>query len=151
MSGKRLHLALLALLAGIFVWSAVNPHDFFTWLLEVLPAVIGAAILIATFKRFRFTPLVYTLMAGFMVILMVGGHYTYALAPPGFWMEDVFGFHRNHYDRIGHFFQGFVPAMISRELLIRKSPLRPGGWLFFLVVCVALAISASYEFVEWGM
>lgn len=149
--GRRLHLMLLAGLTAVFVWSAINPHDHFTWFLEVLPAIAGTAVLAATYPRFKFTPLAYSLMAFFMAILMVGGHYTYAEVPAGNWIRDAYGLSRNHYDRFGHFFQGVVPAIIARELLIRKSPLKRGGWLFFIVVCIALAISASYEFFEWGM
>jgi putative membrane protein len=149
--GRRLHLMLLTGLSAVFVWSAINPHDHFTWFLEVLPAIAGTAVLAATYPRFKFTPLAYSLMAFFMAILMVGGHYTYAEVPVGNWIRDAYGLSRNHYDRFGHFFQGIVPAIIARELLIRKSPLKRGGWLFFIVVCIALAISASYEFFEWGM
>jgi putative membrane protein len=106
-------------------------------------------ILIATARRFPLTPLSYRLIFVHALILMVGGHYTYAKVPLGFWMRDLFHLARNNYDRIGHFAQGFVPAIIAREVLLRKTPLKPGGWLFFLVACVCLAISACYEFVEW--
>jgi putative membrane protein len=133
----------------IFVWSAINPHDYFTWILEVFPAIIGVAILAVTYRRFRFTPLVYTLIAIHMVILMIGGHYTYAEVPFGNWIRDYFGLSRNHYDRLGHFAQGFVPAMIAREVLLRLNVLKRGGWLFVLVVSVCLAFSALYELFEW--
>ena len=106
-------------------------------------------ILVLTYKRFPLTPLAYRLIFLHACILMLGGHYTYAEVPLGYWMKDAFGFTRNHYDRIGHFAQGFVPAIIAREILIRRSPLRPGKWLFFIVLCVCLAISACYEFIEW--
>jgi putative membrane protein len=102
-----------------------------------------------TYRRFPLTPLLYTLLAIHALILMVGGHYTYALVPLGFWVQDLLGFARNHYDRLGHFAQGFIPAILVREVLLRTSPLRPGRWLFFLVTAVCLAFSACYEFIEW--
>lgn len=117
--------------------------------LEIFPILIGAPILLATYRRFPLTPLVYTLLAIHAVILMVGGHYTYARVPLGFWAEEFFGLSRNHYDRLGHFAQGFVPAMLVRELLLRTSPLRRGRWLFVLVTAVCLAFSACYAFIEW--
>ncbi len=141
---------LLALGAAALVWSGALPSDRFTWLLEVAPVLIGVPILVATYRRFPLTPLAYRLILLHALILMVGGHYTYAKVPLGFWMRDAFGLARNHYDRIGHFAQGFVPAIVAREVLLRKTPLRPGAWLFSLVTCVCLAISASYELVEWG-
>lgn len=141
----------IVLAAGIvaLVVSAIGAKDSFTWLLEVAPALIGAPILIATYRRFPLTPLLYRLLLLHAVILMVGGHYTYAEVPLGFWMQQAFGFTRNHYDRIGHLAQGFVPALLAREVLLRRSVLRRGGWLFFLVTCVCLAFSALYELVEW--
>lgn len=141
--------ALLALVAAVFVWSAIGPYDRFTWVLEVFPAVIGVAVLIATYRRFRLTDPVYVLIAVHAIILMVGGHYTYARVPPFDWLKEVLHFSRNHYDRVGHFAQGFVPAMIAREVLLRTTPLRRGKMLFFLVVCVCLAVSAAYELLEW--
>lgn len=140
---------LLAIVVVFFAWSAISPHDRFTWWLEVFPVVAAAAILVPTWRRYRLTTLVYILIAIHAVILMVGGHYTYAEVPFGFWMRDTFGFERNHYDRIGHFAQGFVPAMIAREILLRSSPLKRGGWLFYIVVSICLAISAAYELIEW--
>ena len=142
-------LALLLSLVAILVWSGIRPHDRFTWVLEVFPALIGVPILVWVYPRFRMTRLVYTLLWVHAVILMVGGHYTYAQVPLGFWMEDAFGFARNHYDRIGHFAQGFIPAMLAREILIRKSPLAGSRWLPFLVGCVCLAFSAFYELIEF--
>jgi putative membrane protein len=133
----------------LLVLSGISPHDRFTWFLEVAPALVAAPILIATYRRFPLTSLAYVLIFVHAGILMLGGHYTYAEVPLGYWMKDLFGFTRNHYDRIGHFAQGFVPAILAREILIRKTPLRSGAWLFFLVTCVCLAISACYEFVEW--
>jgi putative membrane protein len=141
--------ALLALGAAVLVWSGIAPRDRFTWLLEVFPAILGGIALAATYGRFRFTNLVYSLMAAHALILMVGGKYTYAEVPAFNWLRDAYGLSRNHYDRVGHFAQGFVPAMIARELLLRKTPLRPGGWLYMLVVCCCLAVSAAYELVEW--
>lgn len=136
-------------LAAVFIWSLVRPHDYFTWLLEVLPAIIGVAVLVATYRRFRFSTLVYTLICLHAIILMVGGHYTYAEVPLFNWVRDVFGFSRNHFDRLGHFAQGFVPAIIAREILLRTTPLRRGKMLFYLIVSICLAISALYEIGEW--
>lgn len=130
-------------------WSAIRPHDIFTWFLEVLPALIGVVVLIATFRNFKFTKIAYWLLLAHSIILMVGGHYTYAEVPLFNWLKDVFGMARNNYDKVGHFAQGFVPAIISREILIRRSPLSSGKWLSFIVVCICLAISAFYELFEW--
>ncbi len=142
-------LILLALTAVAMVVSGVHPYDRTTWVLEVAPIFIGAPLLIATYRRFPLTPLLYRLLFLHSLILILGGHYTYARVPLGFWIQDLTGFARNHYDRLGHFAQGFVPAILAREVLIRKTPLRPGGWLFFLVACICLAFSATYEFIEW--
>jgi putative membrane protein len=135
--------------AALLVWSGIAPDDRTTWILEVFPIFIAVPLLVATARRFPLTPLAYRLIFIHALILMLGGHYTYAKVPLGFWIQDVFGFSRNHYDRIGHFAQGFVPAVIAREILIRRSPLKPGKWLFSIVLCVCLAISACYEFIEW--
>jgi len=129
--------------------SGVAPHDRLTWLLEVAPILIAVPVLIATARRFPLTPLAYRLIFLHALILMLGGHYTYAEVPLGDWVADALGLARNPYDRLGHLAQGFVPAIVVREILIRRSPLRPGKWLAFLVVCVCLAISAAYELVEW--
>jgi putative membrane protein len=139
------------LAAGLvaLAWSAIRPHDYFTWFMEVAPIFIGVPILVATGRRFPLTPLLYRLIFVHAVILMVGGHYTYAEVPLGFWMQRAFGFTRNHYDRIGHFAQGFVPAILAREILWRRGVVTRRGWLFFLVTCVCLAFSAFYELVEW--
>src|SRR4051812_7988527 len=142
-------LVLLVLGAIALIVSAINPADRTTWWLEVFPIFLAVPVLLATARRFPLTPLVYRLIFVHALILMLGGHYTYAKVPLGFWMERVFGFTRNQYDRIGHLAQGFVPAMLAREILSRRTPLRPGGWLFFLVTCVCMAISAFYEFIEW--
>lgn len=144
-------LGLLACVLALLAWSAIGPHDYETWALEVFPAVVGIAVLGATYRRFPLTALAYWLAAIHGAILIVGGHYTYALVPIGAWAREAFDLSRNHYDRLGHFAQGFVPAIIAREVLLRNTPLRRGGWLLFLVVCVCLAISAVYELVEWGV
>jgi putative membrane protein len=135
--------------AGLAV-SGWAPKDRFTWFLEVLPALIALPVLVATYRRFPLTRLAYRLILLHAAILMVGGHYTYAEVPLGEWMKRAFGFARNHYDRIGHFAQGFVPAILTREILLRRGIVRRRGWLFFLVTCVCLAISAGYELFEWA-
>jgi putative membrane protein len=145
----RYEIVLLVVVLAVLVWSGIQPADRFTWLMEVFPVLIAVPVLLATYRRFRFTPLVYTLMAVHACILMLGGKYTYAQVPLGFWMEHTFGFARNHYDRIGHFAQGFVPALIGREILIRLSPLKGSRWLPFVVLAFCMAISAFYEFIEW--
>jgi putative membrane protein len=142
---------LLSSVLAALLWSGISPHDRFTWFLEVVPAILGLIVLAATYHRFTFTTLAYTLMAIHAVILIVGGHYTYAEVPLFNWIRDAFGLTRNDYDRFGHFVQGFVPAIIAREVLLRRSPLKPGKWLFFIIVCICLAISASYELFEWSV
>lgn len=143
-------LSLMVIVLAALGVSALAPYDRATWWAEVMPVLIALPILVATWRRFPLTPLTYGLIAFFALILILGGAYTYARVPFGFWVQEVFDLARNPYDRIGHFFQGVTPAMLARELLLRTSPLRPGKWLFFLVLCVALAISASYELVEWA-
>ena len=138
--------ALLALLA----LSAWRPFELGTWAMEVAPVVIALPVLWATQRRFPLTPLLYALIFAHACVLMLGGHYSYARVPLGEWMRELFAFERNHYDRIGHFMQGAVPAMVARELLLRRTALQRGGWLFTLVTAVALAISAIYELIEWG-
>jgi putative membrane protein len=132
-------------------WSGYHPHDLVTWVLEVSPAVAAMVVLAATYRRFPLTPLAYTLIAFHAVVLIVGGHYTYAEVPAGNWLRDHYDLSRNHYDRFAHFVQGFVPAIVAREVILRCTPLKPGAWLFFLVTCVCVAISAVYELVEWGV
>ena len=135
----------------ILLWSAIAPYDYFTWVLEVFPAVVGLVILAATYKRFRLTDMLYCLLWVHAIILVVGGHYTYAHVPLFDWLRDAFDLERNNYDKLGHFAQGFVPAMLTREILLRKgvvSRKRP-GWLFFIVLSICMAISAWYELVEW--
>lgn len=139
---------LIATLAALAI-SGISPHDYTTWLLEVAPILVGLPILIITGRRFRLSQLLYRLLFIHAVILMVGGHYTYAEVPLGYWIKDAFGFARNNYDRIGHFAQGFVPAILVREVLLRRSPLVPGKWLSFLTICVCMTISVLYEFIEW--
>ena len=146
---RRLHLALLAAGLGVLAWSGYRPFDRFVWFLEVVPALVGGVALVALHRRFRFTNLVYTLVLLHAIILMIGGKYTYAEMPLFNWLRDEFGLARNYYDRVGHFAQGFVPAMIAREVLLRHEVVRGRGWLFFLVCCCALALSATYEFFEW--
>ncbi|MEE9524840.1 MAG: DUF2238 domain-containing protein [Thermodesulfovibrionales bacterium] len=142
-------LFLLSVVAIGLIASGIGPYDRATWLLEVAPVLVGAAILIPAYRRFPLTPILYRLLAIHALILILGGHYTYARVPLGFWMQDLFDLSRNHYDRIGHFAQGFIPAILVREILLRFSPLKRGKWLFFLVVSVCLAFSAFYEFIEW--
>lgn len=146
---SRYELGLLVSMVVLLVWSGIHPHDRFTWWLEVAPILVGVPVLILLYPALRLTPLTYTLIWVHCLILMLGGHYTYARVPLGFWMEDWLGFARNHYDRIGHFAQGFIPAMLAREVFIRRSPLAGSRWLPFLVVCFCLAFSAFYELIEF--
>ncbi len=146
---RREPLVLLVAMGSALAWSGIQPLERGTWWLEVAPILIGAPVLVATFSKFRLSPLLYRLLFLHAIILMVGGHYTYARVPLGFWVQDLLDLSRNHYDRLGHLAQGFVPAILARELLLRLSPLRRGRWLFFLVVCVCLAFSAAYELIEW--
>jgi putative membrane protein len=149
-SGDRQFLGmLLAAALGVLLWSAIGARDRFTWFLEVVPVLIALPLLVLTYPRFPLSRLVYVLILVHAIILMVGGHYTYAEMPLFNWLRDEFHLARNYYDRLGHLAQGFVPAIVAREILLRTSPLRPGKWLFFLVTCVCLAISACYEFFEW--
>ncbi len=147
---NRLHLALLLSGAAILIASGIAPAERLTWLLEVAPALIGGALLVATYRRFAFTSVAYVLMWVFALVLMAGGHWTYAEVPVGNWFRDAFGLGRNHFDRFGHLLQGAVPALAGRELLLRTSPLRRGTWLFFICTCIALAVSALYELLEWA-
>ena len=147
---RREPLVLLVLALAALVVSGLGPKDRFTWLLEVAPVLIGAPILVATARRFPLTPLLYRLLFVHALVLMVGGHYTYAEVPLGEWAKSAFGFARNHYDRLGHLMQGFVPAILAREILLRRSPLGRGGWLRLLVTSVCLAFSALYELIEWA-
>ncbi len=134
---------------AVLAWSAWQPHDYPTWWLEVIPALVAAAVLFFTRRRFPLTPMLYLLILLHSIILMVGGHYTYAEVPLGQWWMDWLGFARNNYDKLGHLAQGFVPALVARELFIRLRIVRGHRWQGFLAVCVALAISAFYELIEW--
>lgn len=138
--------ACLVIGIAVFIWSGIGPYDRATWWMEVAPALIAAPLLLVTYRRFRLTGLLYVLIALHAVILMVGGHFTYARVP----LFDLFE-GRNNYDKLGHFAQGFIPAMVIRELLIRTSSLRPGRWLFTIVLFCCLGISAIYELIEWAV
>ena len=140
---------LLSVALLLLAVSGIGPKDRFTWWLEVAPILVAVPVLVGTARRFPLTPLAYRLLFVHALILMLGGHYTYAEVPVGFWFRDLLGLARNHYDRLGHVAQGFVPAVLVREVLRRTSPVQARGWLFFLVTCVVLAISAAYELLEW--
>jgi putative membrane protein len=148
-TAPRTHLALLVTVVGVILWSAWRPHDRFTWWLEVSPGLVGIVLLLATYQRFRFTTLCYTLIALHICVLCVGGHYTYARVPLFDWLRPLFSWQRNNYDRLGHLMQGFVPAIIAREVIIRFGVLARKNWTPFLVVSICLAISALYELIEW--
>lgn len=135
--------------AVVFIWSGINPKDQFTWLLEVLPAIIGVVVMAMTYKTFKLTPLVYILILIHCIVLMIGGHYTYADVPFFDYLKDVFNFTRNNYDKVGHFVQGFVPALITREILIRKNVIPDINWRNFFILCFCLGFSAFYELIEW--
>ena len=139
----------LIIFFATLVWSGVHPRDAVTWFLEVVPALIGFAVLVATCRRFPLTRLTYALVLFHCVILMVGGHYTYAEVPLFDWIRDGFDLERNNYDKVGHFVQGLVPAIIAREILVRNAVVASKGWLAFIIVCICLSISAFYELVEW--
>lgn len=140
---------LLASFLAILIWSGINPKDHFIWILEVFPVIIGAIVLIAIYPKIKLTMLLYCLIWLHALVLILGGHWTYADMPLFNWLRDEFGLARNYYDRLGHIMQGFVPAIIAREVFLRKQIVKGRGWLFFLVICVCLAISAFYEFIEW--
>jgi putative membrane protein len=148
-SARTSHLALLTMVGIVFCWSGWRPHDRFTWWLETAPGLAGLVILLTTYRRFPLTTLCYTLIAFHICILCVGGHYTYARVPVFDWLRPIFGWQRNHFDRLGHFAQGFVPAIIAREIFIRLHIVQRKRWIPFLVVSVCLAISAFYELIEW--
>ena len=150
MTGRKLIPFLGLLVAAALVLSGLHPYDRGTWLMEVAPILLAAPLLVWTWRRFPLTSLLYILIALHAVLLMVGGAYTYAQVPLGFWIQDLFHLARNPYDRLGHFAQGFVPALIARELFVRLRIVRPGAWTAILALTVALAISLSYELVEWG-
>ena len=143
------HLVLLFAVAMVFCWSAWRPYDRLTWWLETAPALAGVVILIATYRRFRLTTLCYTLIAFHICVLCVGGHYTYARVPAFDWLRSVLDWQRNHYDRLGHVMQGFAPALIAREVILRLGVVNRKKWIPFLIVCICMAISAFYELIEW--
>ena len=150
---RNSHLGLLIIYMVVLTWSAIAPFDYFIWFLEVFPALLGLLLLIATYQHFQFTTFAYIAILMHCIILMIGGHYTYAEMPLFDWLQQQFDLARNYYDRIGHIAQGFFPAIVAREILLRLSPLEPGPqsnkWLFFIVTSICLAISAFYEMVEW--
>lgn len=150
-SNIKFHLILLAILLSILIWSVINPKDLFIWFLEVLPVLIGAMVLIYIYPKYKFSNFVYVLITIEAIILIVGGHYTYAEMPVFNWIRDTLGLSRNYYDRLGHFAQGFIPAIIAREVLIRNEVISKKKYLFFIVICICLAISASYELIEFGV
>ncbi len=146
---KNFHKLLIAIFFIVLGWSAVKPHDYLTWMLEVAPGVLGFIILAATYKRFKLTDMCYVFILAECLILFVGAKYTYAEMPLFNWIRDTFGLARNNYDKLGHFAQGFVPAMIAREIIIRLDVVKKQGWTEFFPVCIALSISAIYELIEW--
>ncbi len=145
----KYHVTLLVIFSAVLVWSGINPHDYFTWFLEVFPAIIGLVVLALTYKKFKLTNLLYTLILIHSIILMVGGHYTYAEVPLFDWLREAFDQARNNYDKVGHFAQGFIPAMITREILLRHKVVNGRAWLNVFIVTMSMAISVSYEFIEW--
>lgn len=139
----------LAAFSAVLLWSGIAPKDYTIWMLEVAPALIAIAILLPTRRRFPLTPLAYRLILIHCIILMIGGHYTYAEVPLFDWAREWFGWQRNNYDKVGHFAQGFIPAIVAREIIIRRNIIPSRGWGHFFVVCVCLAVSAFYELIEW--
>ncbi|MDD5245507.1 MAG: DUF2238 domain-containing protein [Syntrophorhabdaceae bacterium] len=150
MSSKRYPVILLIIILAFWAWSGIEPHDTrLTWVLETFPFMIALPVMLLTYRRFPLSNLTYAIISIHAMILMLGGHYSYAKVPLGFWMEDWFGWTRNNYDKIGHFIQGFGPAIYTREIVLRTSPLGRGKWLGFISVAVPLAFSALYEIIEW--
>lgn len=150
MQGVKVHGVLLLVAVATVIWSVIGVKDtYLTWILEATPALVGLAVLVGTYRKFRFSTVLYVVFTIHIVVLLVGAHYSYAKVPLGFWMEDWFGFTRNNYDKIGHFMQGVTPALVMVELLRRTTPLKTAGWIGFISVCVAEAISAVYEIIEW--
>ncbi len=149
MKDHHQHLLLLAIVAVFFIWSAIHPADRFTWFLEVVWVIVGVPLLMILYPRTKLTTLLYTLIALHSIILIIGGRYTYAEMPLFNWLRDTFDLSRNHYDRVGHFAQGFIPAILAREVLIRNHVMKRGGWMFYVVVSICLAFSAFFEFIEW--
>jgi putative membrane protein len=149
MALSRNNLVWLVIYFSVLIWSAIHPKDYPTWAMEVAPAVIALLVMSLTRNKFPLTPLLYGLILFHCVVLMIGGHYTYAEVPAFDWLKEAFDLQRNNYDKLGHLTQGFVPAVVAREILLRLSPLRPGKLLIFIVCSIALAISALYEMIEW--
>lgn len=145
---KKYWILITLFFIGLIV-SGINPHDYFTWILEIFPGIIGLIILALTFKKFKFSFLNYTFILIHCYILFIGGHYTYAEVPLFDWIKEAFHQSRNNYDKVGHFTQGFVPALIVRELYVRKEVVKPGLWRSFLTICTCVTISVFYEFLEW--
>jgi putative membrane protein len=145
---RKIHLFLLLVVTAVSIWSAIKPASYLTWLLEVSPAVVGLIIVIAAYNKFRFTTLSYVIIAILAIIMFVGGHYTYAKVPLFDWIKDTYGLKRNHYDRFGHLLKGLF-AIVLREILLRKTPLTKGPWLFTIVISMLLAIASLYEIIEW--
>ncbi len=149
MTSKHWHLALLGTFLLILLWSVIYPRSYFIWILEVFPAIVGAIVLVAIYPKVKLTMLLYCLIWLHALVLILGGHWTYAEMPLFNWLRDEYGLARNYYDRVGHLMQGAVPAIIAREILLRKGVVNGMGWLFFIVTCICLAVSAFYEFIEW--
>jgi putative membrane protein len=149
-SRERTLVLLLVVIAALLAITAVKPYDRGTWLMEVAPVLIALPVLVLTYRRFPLTSLLYILVFIHAIVLITGGAYTYARVPLGFWLQDLFSFSRNHYDRIGHFFQGFVPALVAREILLRGGFVANRRMVAFLAVSIAMAISAWYELIEWA-
>lgn len=145
---SKIHLFLFLTVIAVLIWSAIKPASYLTWVLEVSPAVVGLIIVIATYHRFRLTTLSYVIIAILAIIMFIGGHYVYSKVPLFNWMKETFHFQRNHYDRFGHLLKGLF-AIVLREILLRKTPLTKGGWLFTIIISMSLAIAALYEIIEW--
>lgn len=145
---NTLMMPLMTVLA-VGIWSAIHPYDVLTWVLEAAPVLLIFVVMVASYRRFQFTALSYWLLALGAILVLIGAHYTYARMPVFAWLQEVLVLERNHYDRFGHFFQGVVPAIIFRELLLRTSPLKPSVWLFIIVTALCMAKSVLYEFAEW--
>ena len=147
--GKLFLYSWIAIYVTVFIWSATNPKEYFTWFLEVLPAMIGAVLLLWTYNSFRLTTMLYILILLHMILLMVGGHYTYAEVPLFDTIKEYLGQDRNNFDKLGHFAQGFEPAILAREILIRKHVVNGSKWLIFIILSICLGFSALYELIEW--
>jgi putative membrane protein len=150
MEGKSttIHLFLLLVVTAVFIWSVIKPAGYWSWASEVIPAVVGLIIVIATYNKFRLTTLSYIIIAILAIMMFVGGHYTYSRVPLFNWIKDVFDLNRNHYDRFGHLLKGLFTIVI-REILLRKTPITKGPWLFAIITSISLAIAALYEIIEW--